>query len=290
MPMKTSIRYIFRLVCVLCLLSSCSHKTVPYISDAQRDTAMTIVQNYVHTILPGDQLYIYVASQTPESVIPFNQETHKIVTRGNTLQYLDTTITAVKSESKLREESQTLSAEISGYQVLEDGCIVFPVLGRLHVAGITQDSLQHYLAERLKAEGYVTDPQVTTRLMNFRVTVVGEVRSPSQIYADGTRLTILEALALCGDLKDEARRDNVLIVRQQDGKQTFHEIDLTHSDFLNSPYYYLQQNDIVYVEPLDIKRRRSDRDENVPKYIQIGVSLWSIVTTELNIINFDRTH
>lgn len=263
-------RFVF-LLCVVTLLSSCHTREVVYLSNAQRDTAEAIMQSYAQIILPGDQLYIHVASQTPESVVPFNQETHTLSIDGNSV---------VKEEG---QKTDYVTADISGYFVGEDGTIQFPILGKIAVAGLTHDSLHHYLEERLKSEGYVNDPQVTSELMNFRVTVVGEVANPQQIHVQGTRLTILEAIAICGDLTMDGRRDNVTVVRQQGGQQVYNELDLTGRDFLDSPCYYLRQNDIVYVEPFKRKQRRSDRNDEIPQYISIGVSLLSIIRTNINI-------
>lgn len=280
---------IFLAAATLLLCTSCRSRELAYVSDARRDTAQQILGHYDQLILPGDQLYIHVASKAPQSVIPFNQETRGIVVEGSELQYLDTTHSArVSSEGNIRSEQRRVTVEVSGYNVADDGTILFPVLGRIAVAGLTQDSLCREIERRLRQGGYVSDPQVTSRLMNFRVAVVGEVRQPQQIHVDGTRLTILEAIAICGDLTDDARRDNITIVRQEDGRQTLAEIDLTHSAFLDSPYYYLRQNDIVYVEPRDLKRRRADRNDDIPRYVTIGVSVWSIIQTNLNRIRIQQ--
>ncbi len=266
------------------LFVSCHTKEIAYISDAQRDSAQDILAVYTATILPGDQLYIYVESKTPESVIPFNQETHKVTLTGSSLEYLDTLRRGVidQSKSNISSESQQYVAEVEGYFVSEKGTINFPILGQLSVVGITQDSLKHYLEQRLKEDGYVIDPVVTTKLMNFRVTVVGEVRAPQQIHVPGTRLTILEALAICGDITDYGQRENVVIMRDENGQKTLGEVDLTKKEMLDSPYYYLHNNDVVYIEPNDRQKRMSDRNDDIPRYISIGVSVWSIITSNIN--------
>ncbi len=267
------------------LFVSCHTKEIAYISDAQRDSAQDILAVYTATILPGDQLYIYVESKTPESVIPFNQETHKVTLTGSSLEYLDTLRRGVidQSKSNISSESQQYVAEVEGYFVSEKGTINFPILGQLSVVGITQDSLKHYLEQRLKEDGYVIDPVVTTKLMNFRVTVVGEVRAPQQIHVPGTRLTILEALAICGDITDYGQRENVVIMRDENGQKTLGEVDLTKKEMLDSPYYYLHNNDVVYIEPNDRQKRMSDRNDDIPRYISIAVSVGNIIVTNLNI-------
>ena len=266
------------------LFVSCHTKEIAYISDAQRDSAQDILAVYTATILPGDQLYIYVESKTPESVIPFNQETHRVTLTGSSLEYLEVSERAVvdQSESNVRQEKQEYVAEVEGYFVSEKGTINFPILGQLSVVGITQDSLKHYLEQRLKEDGYVIDPVVTTKLMNFRVTVVGEVRDPQQIHVPGTRLTILEALAICGDITDYGQRENVVIMRDENGQKTLGEVDLTKKEMLDSPYYYLHNNDVVYIEPNDRQKRMSDRNDDIPRYISMAVSVGNIIISNLN--------
>lgn len=277
---------IFLVSAVLLLFASCRHREVVYLSDAQRDTAQAIMDVYTATIMPGDQLYIHVSSMVPESVLPFNQETHTIVFEGNTWENIGESQSGVIDQAKEQTDKVSnsyKSSEVTGYFVSERGTIDFPILGPLTVVGLTQDSLCRYIENRLKDEGYVNDPQVTMNLMNFRVTVVGEVRSPKQIHVQGTRLTILEAIAICGDLTDYGMRENLTIVRSENGKQEIGEIDLTKKEMLDSPYYYLHNNDIVYVEPNNRRKRASDRDPNVPRYISIGVSVWSIIRTQIRI-------
>ena len=276
--------YRLLILTLLLFVVSCHTKEMAYISDAQRDSAQEILSVYSATILPGDVLYIYVESKTPESVILFNQETHNLQLEGNSLEYLDTTHRAITDQAKsnVSHEMQNLVTEVSGYLVSDKGTINFPILGNISVAGITLDSLQHYLEKRLVDDGYVLDPTVITKLMNFRVTVVGEVRNPKQIHIDGTRLTLLEAIAICGDLTDYGQRDNIAIMRYENGQRVLGEVDLTKKEMLDSPYYYLHNNDIVYVEPNKKKKRMSDRNDEIPRYIAIGVSVASIITTYLN--------
>lgn len=282
--MRNGVQFRLLLLVLPLLFVSCHTKEIAYISDAQRDSAQDILAVYTATILPGDQLYIYVESKTPESVIPFNQETHRVTLTGSSLEYLEVSERAVvdQSESNVRQEKQEYVAEVEGYFVSEKGTINFPILGQLSVVGITQDSLKHYLEQRLKEDGYVIDPVVTTKLMNFRVTVVGEVRAPQQIHVPGTRLTILEALAICGDITDYGQRENVVIMRDENGQKTLGEVDLTKKEMLDSPYYYLHNNDVVYIEPNNRQKRMSDRNDDIPRYISMAVSVGNIIISNLN--------
>ena len=171
---------------LMILLTACgASREYAYISDAERDSAQAIISTFASTIHPGDQLYIYVASQTPESVIPFNEETNKA---------------AVSLTGVSRAANPSGENLVDGYRVSQTGTISFPVLGTIPAAGMTRDSLAREIEERLRDGGYVNDPIVTIRLMNFRVAVVGEVKQPQELHITGERLTIFEALAMCGDV------------------------------------------------------------------------------------------
>lgn len=217
-----------------------------YVEDAPHDTPMPITNNYDATIYPNDQLYIYVGSQSPSTVKAFNQETN--------------TDKVISNRSALK-----------GYLVSQSGHIVFPILGRIEVAGMTRSELERRLETMLIDGQYVTDPVVTVNLMNFHVTVIGEVKQPRVVVAEGSRLTIFEALAQCGDITIDGLRTNVVVVRSGVNTQTVDTLDLTRKEVLSSPYYYLQQNDIVFVEPTEKKKKKAWRDEDWPRYINIGV-------------------
>ena len=170
---------------------------------------------------------------------------------------------------------------MEGYLVDQDGYIIFPVIGKLKVDGITYDSLQNKLQQLLIDGEYVLDPVVTVSPMNFRVSVVGEVRRPRELHITGDRLTIFEALAMCGDITQYGLRDNVVVMREKNGMVTPIEIDLTKKTMFDSEVYYLQQNDIVYVQPTLKRRRQSDPRqtyrESVGPYVSMGVSIGNIV-------------
>ena len=138
------------------------------------------------------------------------------------------------------------NAALQGYLVDTDGNITFPVLGEVPVLGKTREELEEYLKESL--ETYVKDAVVRVRIVNFKVTVVGEIGS-SVIEVPDERLSIIQAIAMAGDISYGGKRENVLVVRMHDGRLTHGRIDMTSAEVFDSPYFYLQQNDIVYVEP-----------------------------------------
>ena len=123
------------------------------------------------------------------------------------------------------------------------------------------------LEKTLRNTNYISDPVVTVNLLNFHVTVIGEVKQPQLLHSEGDRLTIFEAIARCGDITLDGMRDQVVIVRTGNGTQTIDTVDLSKKELLDSPYYYLQQNDIVYVEPSPSKKRKAVRNDEWPPYV-----------------------
>lgn len=243
------------------LLVSCGpSKEIAYVSDAMRDSAMTITGEFSKGIQANDLLYIYVESETPDVTVLFNQETNKIAKVDNMV-------------------INPGSSAVTGYLVNRDGDIIFPVLGKLHVLGLTHAQLAALIERRLVDEGHILDAVVTVKLMNFTVSVLGEVVKPGLIQVDGERLTIFEALSRVGDITLYGRRDNVTVIREENGVRTIGELDLTSQNVFNSPYYYLHQNDMVYVEPNTKRKRDAERDPLVRSYISMGLSILSTLSS-----------
>ena len=239
---------------LLMLLSCATEQRSAYLKDAPRNEQLPVGETYGMRIFPGDQLYIYVYSQTPESVTPFNEET-------NHTDYTAYTVDRTRSKS----------FKPKGHFVSPEGELLFPLIGTVPVAGMTIEQLRAELERRLKEGNYVTDPIVSISLMNFRVTVIGEVNNPQQLHADGNRMTIFEAIAQCGDITVDGRPERVVVVRNSGRQETIDTLDLTSRRVLGSPYYFLQQNDIVYVTPTKKKQRTAYRNEEWPRYLSTGI-------------------
>ena len=249
------------LVLAMGVVASCTTpREIAYVHDATRDSAMVISGQFSNGIQPNDLLYIYVESQTPAATVMFNQETNKIS----------------KSDGVVLNPGASV---VSGYLVSHDGDIIFPVLGRIHVGGMTHAELAAMLQQRLISEGHILDAVVTVKLLNFTVSVLGEVAHPGNISASGERLTIFEALSMVGDMTIYGMRENVTVIREENGMRTIGELDLTSKDVFNSPYYYLHQNDVVFVEPNAKRRRTADRDPIALSYISSAVSIVSTISS-----------
>ena len=166
----------------------------------------------------------------------------------------------------------------SEYTVNSDGTIIFPVLGAVYCKGMTKQQLKEDLESRLKR--YLTDPMVTITLTNFNISVLGEVKSPGQKTSPTEKLNIFQAIALAGDLTYDANRTNVKLIRTSEatGKDETVSLDLSEASIVNSPYYYLQQNDILYVEPDRNKQVAVNNDSATDKWIRYGGIALGLVT------------
>jgi polysaccharide export outer membrane protein len=200
-----------------------SKKKIIYLQGQQNQSSKEV--NYEPLIQNDDLLSITISSVEPELAAPFNIEQLQSATGVST----------------------TSSLTKSTYLVDTVGEIDFPVLGKIKVSGYTKTYLKQYLKERLAL--YLTEPIINIRILNYKVSVLGEVNKPGNFTFSGDRVTLLEAIANAGDLTLYGKRDNILIVRDYLGTKTYNRVDITKADFVNSPFYYLDQNDVVYVEP-----------------------------------------
>ncbi len=245
-------------------LASCSSsKTqLPYFEDITADTQSMPALSYLSTIAPDDELIINVNSVQPEAAEPFN------------MPYANPAVSA-KIGMTTTPQSQT-------YRVDSNGDILFPVLGNIHVQGLTIEQVKHKLTEMISKE--VTNPVVNVSLANFRVYVAGEVKTPQAIPVNGNRITVLEALSAAGDLTEFAERSNVLVIREENGTRTFARLNLNKAETLMSPYYYLQPNDYVYVSPTDVRQDNSEYNQNNAFKLQVVSTVVSATSVIASLI------
>lgn len=214
------------------------------------------VSDYEIKIVPEDELLITVSSEIPEATKQFNISPFNPVSRTDLQQMAGST------QSIISENANTTgSSRVPTYIVNKEGNIDFPVLGNIHVEGMTIHQLADYIKEHVS--NTVKNPRVNVSLINFKVNVLGEVKSPHTIYVTTEKFSILDAIAQCGDLSDYGKRDNIMIIREEkDGTRSYKRVNLRDSNLFSSPYFYLKQNDIVYVEPNNIKQDNSKYNTN----------------------------
>lgn len=240
---------------VLMLFSSCgSRKNMVYL---QNDSTQinTLYEQYVPKIQVNDILTIVVTAADPKVTAPFNPVSS--MTTSNLTQSVDMALRPT-------------------YTVDNQGDITMPMLGKVHVAGLTRVEA----IEKVRAElsQYIKDPGVNMNFNNFRVSVLGEVARPGSFTLPTERVTVLEALSMAGDLTIRGVRHNVLLIREVDGQKAMHRLDLTQQNTLNSPYYYLAQNDVIYVEPNKSQINNSKLGANSNIIISIASLLITVIS------------
>ena len=248
-------------------LSSCgSSKQVVYFQDLKPgETEIKLPEVKSITIRPEDKISIIVNSRDPQLTDLFNLP---IVSRqlGQ----------SIRSGGSTGGSSQGVSA----YTVDTDGEIDFPVLGKLYVAGMKREEVAEYIKNELIRENLVKDPVVTVEFANLCVSVLGEVNNPGRFGIDRDRLTVLDALSMAGDLTIYGNRSKVMVLRQEGDVQRVYGLDLTSGNHVyTSPAYYLQQNDVVYVEPNAVKARQSTVNGNNVRSTSFWISLASLLTS-----------
>jgi polysaccharide export outer membrane protein len=249
--------------CFGLLLTSCgAQRNLVYFSDlpVSSDYKLPIQEDSEPRIQTNDLLSISVRSLSAESNNLFN----------------NASLPALANQAV----AEFTSRPNDGYLVDKGGFVNVPSLGKVNLAGLTREEATEKLTGIL-AEDYIKSPVVTIRLLNFKVTVIGEVNHPATFTVSTERINVLEALGLAGDMTGYGKRENVLIVREKAGERTMTRIDLNRKEVMASPYFYLQQNDIVYVEPDKARALQvSKRSVNLPIYLSIG-SIIAILLTRL---------
>ena len=176
--------------------------------------------------------------------------------------------------------SLTSNSQVSAYTVSPDGNIDYPLLGSLHVAGMSRMEVAKMIEAKLLKDGYLKDPVVTVEFLNATISVLGEVNSPGEYPISRDNMTLLQALGKAGDLKITGMRKNVLVVREENGKDVAYRLDLTDTkSLMESPAYHLQQNDVVYVEPNDYAKRQSVVNGNSILTPSFWISIASFLST-----------
>ena len=250
---------------ILLLLTSCtSYQKIPYLQDFETVNATEeLTAMYDAHIRPKDLLTITVNTTDPEAAAPFNL-TVQSAANSNLTQWV------------------TQQAALQQYLVDNQGNIDFPVLGELHLGGLSMNEAESMIREKLQPFLKET-PIVTVRMVNYKISVLGEVAKPGTFIINNEKVNVLEALAMAGDMTIWGLRDNVKLVREEEnGKRNIVVLDLNRADIVKSPYYHLQQNDILYVSPNKTKAKNSDTGQSTSLWVSatsILVSIASLLVT-----------
>lgn len=260
--MKLIFTYFLAFLC----LASCTPRNLAYFSDLQEASEYTesIQNSSIARIQPDDLLSISVTSPSPEANALFNRGEN--ITAGVVSNY---SISSGTTNNLYRE----------GYLVDENGFINFPVLGKIALAGLTRNEAIEKFSKELQP--HLKDPIINIRFLNYKVTVVGEVNRPATFTIPTQKINILEALGMAGDMTAFGKRENVLVIREEDGVRKMTRLNLNNKEVLNSPYFYLQQNDVVYVEPDKMKQVQASTNTRTISIIASVTSLLIIIATRL---------
>ncbi|WP_221394613.1 polysaccharide biosynthesis/export family protein [Dyadobacter sp. NIV53] len=254
-------KYLVFTVLIYFTLCSCgSYKNIPYFKDIDRSAPTEEqVENFsLLTIQPADILGINVNSRNPESSSVFNYNLNRV--NGNNYD-------------------QSSDNPVTGYLVNQNGEITLPLIGNLKVTDLSIFQLQEKMNQLLQT--YYKDPVVSIRLLNFKVSIFGDVQRPDVYTLQNTRTTITQALSLAGDLNITAIRSNITLIREENGKRHYIPLDLTSKKIFSSPYYYLKNNDEIYVQPDRTKYASVDRGFRITTLILSGLSIIAIVLSNL---------
>ena len=254
-------RNLLILVCLTIIVSSCNAPKLGYFQDVQSGQVQQLSAPKLVTVEPGDKLSILVGSKDPGLAYLFNLQ---IVGRYKTSQ----------------SDANLSTTQVASYTVDETGCIDFPVLGKLNISGKTRSEVASYIKHELISRQMLKDPIVTVDFLDLFFSVMGEVNAPGRFLMDHDKTTLIDALSRAGDLTINGKRDNVLVMREEDGKQMAYRVDLTNIQSLyNSPVYYLKQGDMIYVEPNEKKAREATAAGNAFLQPTLWLSLASLRTS-----------
>lgn len=249
-------------IALLSATSCGTPKNVAYFQDLNNnpDTVITL-QNRVITVKPTDKIYIGVKSKDPQISQLFN------LTGGTS------------------SGATNMSQDAYYYTVDSKGDIDFPVVGKIQVAGLTREEIAEKVKKSLVDPSLVKDPTITVSLSNLHYSMMGEVAKPGQYAIEEEKVTILDAISKAGDLTIQGKRNDVMVLRQENGHQKIYKIDLCSGrDIFSSPAYYLQQNDVVYVTPNDTKKRSSTLNGNTVQSTGFWMSISSLIVTILTFL------
>lgn len=267
--MKNHKLYLFALVCIL-FASCATNKKISYFQDAiNADSAKIASPSPEIRLRTEDKVSIVVNSQDPELTSMFNLPYITRSVGGTTYSNMSGT-----------------GHGVSCYTIDQDGNIDFPVLGSLHIAGMTRNELTSYIKNELISRKLVNDPVVTVEFANLQYSIFGEVRSPGQYNINSDKMTLLEAISRAGDMTINGKRQNVMVLRSDSlGNVMTYTVDMTSIDsVVNSPVYYLCQNDMIYVEPTKKRARESTANGNVFASPSFWISTASAITTLISTI------
>ena len=252
---------------IVLLLGACNaQRNVIYLQNVASGEEVTLPDNYIIRLKPLDQITVVVNSRNPELAEPFNSSSSYNALTGSNLA-------GSATESSLQVHT-----------IDERGHITMPILGEIKCAGMTRQELAQEIERRIIEGGYIADPQVNVRFAKLTLSIMGEVNRPGRYDIKSDKITILEALAMAGDLTIYGNRHDVAVIREREGKSIVTKLDLRSGDIFSSPCYYLEQNDVVIVSPNKYRAATSEINQNRSFWISLASTTISLATLILTIV------
>lgn len=256
----------------LMILGSCAApKDVAYFQDFDQVMVVESQQRQSLRVRPDDKLQIIVISKDPQLAALFNLPVVASRLGQNSTQYGTPSSYSSNSAS---------SEGLSSYTVTPEGTIDFPVIGTIHVAGMSRAELAGFIKGELVGRNLIKDPTVTVEFLNTGISVLGEVSSPGRYTLNRDELTVLDAVAMAGDLTIQGKRENIRVMRKEGNQTKVYVVDLTKGkELYNNPAFYLQQDDVVYVEPTDYLKRTTTVNGNQSYSVSFWISIVSVTSS-----------
>ncbi|MBO7067115.1 MAG: polysaccharide biosynthesis/export family protein [Bacteroidaceae bacterium] len=264
-----SVLSVLALTAMMC--SCVSTKKIVYFqgADSLYLQAQRVMQQYEMKLKPADQIMVKVTCSEPDLLSVFAQDVVMGTSGGG------------RSGYNLSSNSASSMSNAYGYTIANDGCVVLPSIGRVKLDGLTTVDAAKVIEDKIKEVSKIKDPGVTVNLLNARVAVLGAVKSPRVVSLTSERNTVLDVLSQCGDIADTGLRQKIKLFREVDGQRMMYEMDLTKSDVFESPAYYVQQNDLIYVEP---NKSQSIKSSAFYTFWSAGASIISTLATITSMI------
>lgn len=244
------------------LVVSCkTSEKILYFQDVTDNETVNSVEGRDIRLQPRDQVSIFITSKDPKLSALFN-------------------LTRVQYRSGSEDvRASNYNGEVSGFTIDDSGNIDYPVLGKVHIAGMTKAQVAATIKQKLTENDLVKDPVVTVDFINLYFSVLGEVKTPGKYNITKDQVTLLEAISMAGDLTIYGQRNNIIVIREENGQRTTHVVDIRSKKIFESPVYYLKQNDVIYVQPNKVRAGQSTVNENSVKSVSLWVSIGSFLTS-----------
>ncbi len=257
-------RFLTLLLAAALFASCASQKRALYLQDLDTEAIMEIAENYQIRFKPLDRITVVVNSSNPELAAPFNTASSYNSLSGSPIDGMNM---SYSTQSAL----QILTIDEQGY-------LHMPIIGPIHCTGKTRSQVAKEIADKIIESGYLNDPTVNIQFADLLFSVIGEVARPGRFNIVSDRVSLFDALSMAGDLTIFGQRKDVTVIREENGRRTSAQLDLTSQDIFTSPYFYLQQNDVVYVKPNKYKAQTGEYNQNRSFYISLASTAIAVAT------------